>query len=163
MIAFNLFFLFLSVFIQQATTQLLLPNVTCTWMAGSSLPDHAVVYSSLGVASPTADPGGRHIGCMATTTAASGPDRAYYYGGMINFYSQSLVGDMWMFDVSSAYWTTIHYSQPQNMGIKGQYSASSFPGVKQDHACAMMAIDNTFVLFGGNNNCMFIHSIRTDI
>lgn len=56
-------------------------TLTCTWMAGSSnlTVTQAAVYGSPGIASASADPGGRYSACSAASV--SGPDALYLFGG----------------------------------------------------------------------------------
>lgn len=56
---------------------------------------------------------------------------------------------MWMLDIATTLWTTIHTSQPQNFGVKGMPSSSVFPGVKYGHACSS-SFDGSLYLFAGN-------------
>lgn len=135
-------FLQLSQLVSSQTTSIAF-NLTSTWMAGSSTGGKAAVYGTPGIASATADPGSRNEACGAMSYV--GPDSFIMFGGD----SGSYMGDLWSFDVATAWWTTLHISKTQSFGTQGVPSSTTFPGVKYWHACAMSPFDNQFYLFGG--------------
>lgn len=57
-------------------------NATFTWIAGSNMTGAPTIYGTPGLASFSADPGGRYGACSAI--AYSGPDTLYVYGGILS-------------------------------------------------------------------------------
>lgn len=119
-------------------------NMTCAWMAGSKVTNQVAVYGTPGIASPTIGPGGRFQSCVASR--ASTPNFFYMFSGTLNI----PIGDFWAFDVSTAYWTTIHGDKSQRLGTKGTPSPTNFPGGRESSTCAFSRLDDRLLwLFGG--------------
>lgn len=76
-----------------------------------------------------------------------------------------LDGDFWAFDVQSAWWSTIHGGNGMAFGVKGQPSASVFPGIKYASSCILNGIDNRFYLFAGRTAmsklCIFYRNLTS--
>lgn len=122
-----------------------------TWVAGSDKPYQTGTYETLGVPSPTANPGGRR-------KAAAGFDSArqalWLFGGYGYAASSSSgrLSDVWKYDLTSGMWAWVKGSSGVNQaatyGTMGVGNQLNTPSGRSDSAAWMDGASNLW-LFGG--------------
>lgn len=121
-----------------------------TWMRGSNQSGITGVYGTLGVASPTIDPGGRHG--SGTWRDLNGDLWMFGGEGYSTVNSTTWLNDLWKYSVANNEWTWMGGSQmpdqPSVYGTLGQAAATNQPGAREFPVCWTDA-NGKFWMFGG--------------
>jgi len=126
-------------------------TLTWTWVAGNNSIDQLGVYGTMGTASSSNVPGGRHGAC-----AWIDPNGKLWFFGGEGYGDSSVMGllsDLWKFDPSSSQWTWVSGSKTVNtrgtFGPKGKRYLSNAPGGRF-HAASWSGSNGDLWLFGGD-------------
>ena len=118
-----------------------------TWMSGSSTPDAASAYGTLGVAAPGNIPGAR----LAPVSWRDSTGRFWLFGGRTHP-SNDYFNEIWSYDPSTHLWTWEGGSSTPNSpgihGTRGVAAASNAPGARHNAMAATNGM-NQLLLFGG--------------
>lgn len=106
-------------------------NDVWTWVKGTGNVNQFGAYGTMGVASPTNNPGGRSLACGWKTNNGN----LWLFGGLglAASGSQDALGDLWVYDVISNHWTWVKgYNtmtvQQSVYGTQGVAAPSNLPG-----------------------------------
>lgn len=127
-----------------------------TWMKGSNSFDQPEICGSQGVADATNAPGARD----GAVSWKDNSGNLWLFGGFrYTSSTQSLVNDLWKYNVASGCWTSVSGSringQPSVCGTQGVADSLNTPGARRD-ACSWTDDWGHLWLFGGNGvdcNC----------
>lgn len=128
----------------------LLSSQNYTWLRGSAISGQSGVYGTIGVPSPTIDPGSRHG--SGTWTDVNGDLWMFGGEGYDNTANVVWLNDLWKYSVSTNEWTWMGGSssadQPSVYGTQGVPNASNQPGAREFPLCW---VDNAgkFWMLGG--------------
>ncbi len=118
-----------------------------TFVKGYNNASYAPTYGTLGVPSPTNQPGSRG---ETTCSWTDSENRLWFYGGVD--YNGADHSDLWMYNIATGDWTWMAGSNttgtPPNYGTKGVFSATNTPGARQVYTNWVDSADHLW-LFGG--------------
>jgi PKD repeat protein len=124
-----------------------------TWMKGTASLNIPSNYGTMGVASPTNDPGSRAWG-MASWVDNTG--NFWMFGGMG---SAGVLSDLWRYEPATNNWTWMKGSQGGgNTGVYGTQGVpdpANFPGARYECAAAWTDAAGDLWLFGGDFGANF--------
>jgi N-acetylneuraminic acid mutarotase len=124
---------------------------TWTWMTGSDTLTQIGVYGTMGVSSPSNNPGSRHG--AATWTDASGNLWLFGGEGLTTTTTLCWLNDMWKYDVGTNEWTWMRGTNLPNQngiyGIQGVPSPTNEPGARE-FMCTWTDAAGNFWMFGGD-------------
>jgi N-acetylneuraminic acid mutarotase len=118
-----------------------------TWISGSSSPDAASVYGTLGVAAPGNVPGAR----LAPVSWRDSTGRFWLFGGRTHP-ADNYFNELWSYDPTTHMWTwESGSSTPNSAGVHGTRSVAAPGNVPGARLSAMGATNgaNQLLLFGG--------------
>ena len=122
-----------------------------TWMKGSGLPNQLANYSPIGVATGTAQPGGRDM--HKGWTDAAGNFWLFAgrgYGSASSF--SNYMSDLWKYNVSNNQWTLMKgsnlFDQLGVYGTQGIAAPNNMPGSRQEYM-SWTDLNGRLWLFGG--------------
>src|ERR1044071_1490751 len=108
-----------------------------TWMNGTGQANSSAVHGIKGLPATTNQPGSRGYG-MFTWTDNNGD--LWLFGGAPGYSNNSVVNDLWKYNISSNMWTWMSGDSIVNSsghyGIKGVPSVSNVPNAKNESAVA---------------------------
>lgn len=119
------------------------------WVSGDSATDRGAVMGTMGVPSVTNYPGSRMGSILWQYN-----NKVYMYGGSgyITTPGGGQLGDLWMYDFTTSYWTwvsgTNQYDKTGTYTIMGESNSSNFPGHSRSGAATWVS-NNRLYLFGG--------------
>ena len=122
-----------------------------TWMSGDNTLNQAGNYGTIGAASATNKPGGRHAPAIWQDPTG----KTYMFGGSGFAATGGLtsLNDLWELDLPGGEWTWIDGnntgSQKGIYGVKATSAATNVPGARYD-AVSWMDSDRRLWMFGGN-------------
>lgn len=121
-----------------------------SWINGSKEENQIGSYGTLGVTSPSNNPGSRERSCSWTDSLGN----FWLFGGIAkdSLSTNKLCNDLWKYTPEIDQWTWMGGSnesqQPGNYGIKGESNLSNIPGARSD-AIIWTDPDGNLWLFGG--------------
>jgi len=123
-------------------------NNNWTWVGGPNTSNQAGVYGTMGVASPSNNPGARTA--AVSWTDAAGNFWLYGGSGYDSTGANNDLGDLW--EYSAGEWTWVGgsnvVSQPATYGTQGVAAPGNYPGAR-DGSAAWTDKSGNFWLFGG--------------
>jgi PKD repeat protein len=118
---------------------------TWTWVNGSSAIGAAPVYGTIGIPSPTNQPGARAFAGLSWIEN----NNLWLYGGgnYVNDFS-----DLWKYDIGTGEWTCMgNFGYFPQHGVQGTGSPSNSPGIRSETSAAFTDGSSNLWFFGGQS------------
>jgi hypothetical protein len=120
------------------------------WMSGAATGSTYPVYGTMGVSSPTVNPGGR-----STQGVSDASGNLYIFGGDVETATiHRGRNDLWKYNISNNQWTWIGGTQSTThqgtYGVQGVFSSTTVPAGRAGHAMWADNNNNKIWLFGGS-------------